>query len=114
MAAADGLLVLTSTDPAYTPSKLASCFLARKPVLCVTVPGSATARLAASLGLGMQLDIVKPASDALRSFVSDLTAPAPLWPGLRREQEFYPHTAEARTRELAAFFEHVLQARRIA
>ncbi len=109
MAAADGLIVLTSDDPAYTPSKLAACFLARRPVIYVTSPDSATARLGVSLGLGSRLDIARPDPDTLSAFIGDLTAVCPRWPENRREDQFHHHTAEARTRELAAFFEHVLK-----
>lgn len=112
MAAADGLIVLTSDDPAYTPSKLSACFLARRPVLYVTSPDSATARLGASLGLGSRLDIARPDPDTLTGFIGDLTAAHPRWFEKRREDEFHHHTAEARTRELAAFFERVPQTSR--
>lgn len=109
MAAADGLILLTSDDPAYTPSKLAACFLARRPVLYVTNPDSATARLGASLGLGSLLDIARPDPDTLSAFIGDLTSLRPRWPENRKEDQFHHHTAEARTRELAVFFDLVLQ-----
>lgn len=112
MAAADALVVLTSTDPAYTPSKLAGCFLARRPVLLIAPPESASARLAEELGLGVRMDIDGGPPGALPDFLSDLLAPAPVWPSRRREDHFARHhTAAARTRRLADFFEHVLISR---
>jgi glycosyltransferase involved in cell wall biosynthesis len=110
MAAADGLIVLTSEDPAYTPSKIAGCFLARRPVLMVTRPESATARLAKELGLGLCMNTDATTPEALHEFITDMQSEHPSWSRRRRDEQFeMHHTTEARTRELALFFQRVIQ-----
>jgi hypothetical protein len=110
MAAADGLIVLTSQDGAYTPSKLAGCFLAGRPALIVTQPESRTTHIAAELGLGTCMQIGDGATDALHDFITDLHSENPAWPRRRRPEQFeLYHTTRARTRELTAFFHIVLQ-----
>ena len=109
MAAADALIVLTSTDPAYTPSKLAGCFLARRPVLLIAPAESSAALLAGELGLGTRIDITGGSPHVLPDFLADLLSSTPAWPQQRHEDRFKTHhTAAARTRQLAAFFDRVL------
>lgn len=104
MQAADGLLVLTSEESAYTPSKIAGCFLARRPLLVVTPADSAAARLATELGLGRRLDTAGQTPGALLDFIHLVTGPAATWLEPRREDVFQSqHTAAARSRLLADF-----------
>jgi hypothetical protein len=105
MAAADGLVVLTSDDPGYTPSKLAGCFLAGKPALIVTRPDTAAAKIGEALGLGLRLGTSDDTPNALSDYLNDLVAKTPTWPARRRLDLFQAeHTAAARTRALTDFF----------
>jgi hypothetical protein len=102
--AADGIIVLASDEPGYTPSKIAGSFLARRPCLVVASPGSGAARMSADLGLGAQLDPSGSTPGALGDFVADIGRPSPLWPARRNEGRFTEtYTASARTRQLAEF-----------
>ena len=107
--AADAIIVLTSDERSYTPSKLAACFLAGRPCLIVASPEAGAASVNADLGMGMRLDPSGSTPTALGDFVSDIGRPDPEWPRRRNEQRFSSHyTASARTRELADFLERVL------
>jgi len=108
MHGADGIIVLGSDEPSYTPSKMAGCFLARRPCLVVAPAGSGAARLNDELGLGRQLDPLGSTPRALEEFVADLRSASPQWPARRAEDLFRArYTAFARTRELAGFLDLV-------
>ncbi len=109
MRAADGLIVLTSDDPAYTPSKLAGCFLAHRPVLVVAGPTTAAAHANADLGLGRLLDPSAPPNGTLPKFIHDLTDRESHWQQRRRPAFFETYcTAAARTRELSHFLDRLI------
>jgi hypothetical protein len=107
--AADAIIVLTSGDTGYTPSKMASCFLAGRPCLIVASPEAGAAGIGADLGLGARLDPSGSTPAALGDFLADIASPDPEWPKRRNERRFSTHyTASARTGELAAFLRRVL------
>ena len=103
---ADGCLILGSDNTAYSPSKIATVALARRPVLGVVAGGSELEAGLRHLGLGT-LARFSPAGDPatvvqfLRTFVSPLPAP----------DRLATLTAESRTRELAEFFNQVVAVR---
>lgn len=108
MRAADGVIVLGSDDPAYTPSKFAGAFLARRPGLVLAPADSGAGRVNAELGFGMLLDPTGKTPLALRAFLADIASASPSWPGKRQEAMFAStHTAIARTRQLTAFLDDV-------
>lgn len=112
--AADALVIPGSDDPAYTPSKLATCFLADRPTLALPLAGSAFARNMAA----MNFDTIaawpaERARDIVHDFLRQRLAgePAPAKPAdvvaaFAREQ-----TARARTREQCEFFHRALAQR---
>lgn len=109
MLAADALVVPSSLDPNYSPSKLAGCFLAGKPVLPLAPAGSALARLAEELGLGPVAVIPgtdRTADDFLRTLAT--RGPEPLLGGRRTAQFDAVHSARARTQEQCALFDRCL------
>lgn len=109
MSAADGIIVLGSSEPSYTPSKIAGCFLAALPCLVVATDGSGAARLNGELGLGERLDPSGSTPKALGDFLLDLGSTSPLWKTRRREAHFRDaFTSSARNRELAAFLDKAL------
>jgi hypothetical protein len=109
MRAADGIIVLGSSEPSYTPSKMAGCFLANRPCLVVAPAGSGADRLNSELGLGSVLDPEGGTPRALEEFLKDLGNPSPAWKARRSESLFSEHyTARARNRELAQFMDSVL------
>jgi len=108
MRAADALVVLTSDDLGYTPSKLAGVFLSARPTLIVAVTGTAAVRLNDELGLGERLDPTGGTPGLLARWLQDLAGPTPRWREHRREEIFRAsYTAAARTRELCVFFDQV-------
>jgi len=109
MKAADALVILTSDDPGYTPSKLAGCFLANVPVLLVTRRDGGAERLNRELGLAQILDPDGATPSALSDFLQDLKAPNPQWISRRQTEVFHTHhTAQARTQQLSEFLHRIL------
>jgi glycosyltransferase involved in cell wall biosynthesis len=111
MLEADALIVPSSLDPDYSPSKLAGCFLAEKPVLSLAPAGSALERLAGELGIGPVATIPgvdRVTDDFLRALVTGRTGP--LLAGRRTDQFEEVHSARARTREQCALFDRCLEA----
>lgn len=104
MQAADGLLILTSDEASYTPSKIAGCFLARRPALVVTGAESGAARLTAELGFGLRLDPSGHTPMALADFLELVLGPTENWLSSRQENSFLQqYTAVARTRAMMKF-----------
>jgi glycosyltransferase involved in cell wall biosynthesis len=111
MLEADALVVPSSLDPHYSPSKLAGCFLAEKPVLSLAPAGSALERLAGELGIGPVATIPgtdRVADNFIRALVTGQTGP--LLAARRTGQFEEVHSARARTREQCALFDHCLAA----
>lgn len=106
LARADAILALGSDDPAYTPSKIAPCLFAARPVLALLhhqSPALPLARESCSLAVPFDPTDNTPAlaiTDWLAA--SPHPAPAPA-PGLDA------HSAENTTRRLAAFFDRTLR-----
>lgn len=106
--AADGLIILTSDDPAYTPSKLAGCFLVNRPVLLIAHHDSRSHQISEELGLAQLLDSDGSTPQAFAEFITDITSSQPTWPRHRHHEVFTQnHTAEARTKQLAAFLHQI-------
>lgn len=108
MQAADGLMILTSDDPAYSPSKLAGCFLANKPCLLVSELRSRASQICNELGLADILDSQGSTSSAFGKFYHDIANNSTEWIGRRNTQRFISHyTAKARTEQLAEFLDGI-------
>jgi len=60
MSAADGLLLLGTDDPAYSPSKIYPYYMARKPVLALTHDGSVLQTLLRRLNCARTVDLLRP------------------------------------------------------
>lgn len=106
MLEADALIVPSSLDPHYSPSKLAGCFLAEKPVLSLAPAGSALERLAGELGIGPVATIPgadRVADNFLRALVTGQAAS--LLASRRTEAFEQVHSAQARTREQCDLFD---------
>ncbi|MDB6170438.1 MAG: hypothetical protein JWM88_3302 [Verrucomicrobia bacterium] len=114
MLAADAVVITGSDDMAYNPSKTAACFLARKPVLALTPPGSALDRMVSALGFAVVAPFparggVDPVSQFLQQVLDGKTA----LPATRAEETFASlHTARARTRQQCALFDQAVEKRR--
>jgi glycosyltransferase involved in cell wall biosynthesis len=108
---ADALVVPSSLDANYSPSKLAGCFLAGKPVLSLAPAGSALERLATELGIGPVATIPgtdRVADGFLRTLATE--GAAPLLAGRRTDHFDEVHSARARSREQARLFDRCLAA----
>ncbi len=106
---ADALLILTSDDPAYTPSKLAGCFAANRPVLLITDNSSQSAKISQQLGLAQTLPISSTDHTILGSFLDDFTGDGQRWKQRRRQDLFdQTFTSRARTDQLADFLHQVV------
>jgi hypothetical protein len=101
LAAADAIIIPGSDDPAYTPSKLANCWLARRPTLALAAANSEFAGTAGQLGFTIA---PRPSDDrVITGFLNSLQGrPAASDSGLA----FFNNTFSARTateRECALF-----------
>ncbi|MBX3749539.1 MAG: glycosyltransferase [Opitutaceae bacterium] len=111
--AADGLVIPTSDDPGYTPSKLAGTFLAERPVLLVARAGTPAALTSAELGLARLLDPTQRDDGALAAFLLEIADPREPWRTTRRADVFENvHSARARTGQLADFLEQAAASNR--
>ena len=114
---ADGLLLLGSADPAYSPSKIYIYYLAARPILGLVFTGSVMARLLDELGCAAMVRIA-PATSAEEIFsglhswfdrivTDDAGALLPR----RNDDYFSAHfLAEELTRQQCALFETALRA----
>jgi hypothetical protein len=110
--AADAVVIPGSDDMAYNPSKIAACFLAEKPVLALTPPGSALERMVVPLGFATVANFPPtqgedPVVQFLRVLINGSTQPM-----ASRASELFAstHTARARTREQCALFDRAVEA----
>lgn len=107
--AADGIIILASDEPGYTPSKIAGSFLAGRPCLVVASPGTGAARMNTDLGMGVRLDPSGSTPRALADFLAEVSQPNSAWRARRNERHFSDnYTALARTRQLAEFLDGVV------
>jgi len=114
MLAADAIVIPGSDDPAYSPSKLAPCFLAAKPVLALAPANSSFGAMVNELGFASVAVSPAPADDpTVADFLRRLlSSPAPLLPATRRTSLFEAsYTAEARTARQCALFNQALSSR---
>lgn len=114
MLAADAIVIPGSDDPAYSPSKLAPCFLAAKPVLALAPANSSFARMVNELGFASVASTPAPPDDsAVADFLRALLrSPAAALPATRRTALFATtYTAEARTAQQCALFAQALASR---
>ena len=105
LARADGILALGSDDPAYTPSKIAPCLFAARPVLALLhhqSPALALARDSGALAVSFDPSDNTP-QPAITEWLASRPPPAP-----PRPQSIDAHSAENTTRLLAAFFDRAL------
>lgn len=112
--AADAIVIPGSDDPAYSPSKLAPCFLAAKPVLALAPANSSFSAMVHELGFASVAACPAPADDAtVADFLRALLAsPSPSLPGTRRTALFNAgYTAEARTAQQCTLFASALASR---
>jgi glycosyltransferase involved in cell wall biosynthesis len=107
---ADALVIPGSDDPAYNPSKIAACFLARKPALALTPAGSALDRMVTGLGFATVASWPAPAGiTAVTDFLRAVLAGSQATTALRAEARFAAeHTARARTHQQCALFDRSL------
>ena len=112
--AADALVILGSDDPAYNPSKIATCYLAAKPALGLTPTGSALDRMVRELDFATLA--TWPAAEGVgrvTEFLRELLGPAGVAPRPRAEAVFAAtHTARARARQQCGLFDQALTAAR--
>lgn len=111
MLVADAIIIPGSDDPAYTPSKIASCFLAEKPTLALTPAGSAMDRTMRELGFATVASWPAPEGVAgVTEFLRQLLAHPPIVPPTARNSALFAstHTAQARTRQQCQFFDRAL------
>jgi len=112
---ADALVIPGSDDPAYNPSKIATCFLADKPTLALTPSASALDAMMSDLEFATiarwpSANGVAPVTDFLLAL---LLNPAPTRHPSRNWDHFGAnHTARARTRQQCELFERALAAQR--
>jgi len=114
MLAADALIVPGSDDPAYTPSKIATCFLAEKPTLALTPAGSALDRMVGELGFATVARWPAPEGvAAVTEFLRRLLVPATAASSATRNQALFEatHTARTRTRQQCELFDRALASR---
>lgn len=112
MLAADGLLIPTSDDVAYNPSKIATCFMAKKPTLAFALPGSALERAVSELDFATLVRLNdRSASLIVGSFLRQVRENPEALIASRAVQVFARnHTAHARTQQQCALFERALAA----
>jgi len=111
MLAADALVILGSDDPAYNPSKIATCFLAGKPSLALTPAGSALDRMVRELDFATVASWPAPVGVAtVTGFLHPLlTDHSSAQPSPRNWTAFAAsHNARARTRQQCALFDQAL------
>ncbi len=111
MLEADAIVIPSSDDPAYNPSKIAVCFLAAKPVLALAPANSSLEKMVHELGFATIARFPAPDDDpAVPDFLRAILAvPRPGLPATRETARFDSiHTARARTREQCALFARAL------
>jgi glycosyltransferase involved in cell wall biosynthesis len=113
MLAADAIIVPGSNDPGYNPSKIATCFLARKPTLALTPPNSAFERMVSDLSFAAIARIpatnTATADTVITDFLRRVVPHATVSPFMRNTTLFSAtHSARARTRQQCELFERAL------
>jgi hypothetical protein len=113
MLAADAIVIPGSNDPSYNPSKIATCFLARKPTLALTPADSAFERMVSELNFATIARISAPTSDTtIVDFLRHVVPNSTVSPFMRNTTLFSTtHSARARTRQQCALFERALQSK---
>ncbi len=109
--AADAIIVPGSDDPAYSPSKIATCFLAEKPTLALAPAHSSFERIVDELGFAsVAREPTPPGDPTVADFLRSVLAPPPHpLPATRQTARFAAHhTARARTRQQCALFDQAL------
>lgn len=113
--AADAVLIPGSDDPAYNPSKIATCYLADRPALALTAAGSALERMVCELDFATVA--TWPAPDGVHrvtEFLRQLLIASPARPAGTRNPAVFAaiHTARARTGQQCQLFNQALAGRR--
>ncbi|HVU17595.1 MAG TPA: hypothetical protein VHD32_11755 [Candidatus Didemnitutus sp.] len=117
MEQADGLLLLGSDDPGYSPSKLHPYIMARRPVLTLAHHGSVLADLVTRLDMAPVIRLLVPGRLAappreVADFLSRAAGPDGIPSGSRDDATFdREFTAEAGARRQCAFFDSLLTTR---
>ncbi len=111
MLAADAIILPGSDDLAYHPSKIATCFLAERPLLAIARSGSALERTVRELNFSVVACFPKPEGDeTILSFLRDLLAGRSASPANRASDLFRTaYTARARTQQQCDFFSSALK-----
>lgn len=111
MLAADALVIPGSDDPAYNPSKIAPCFLARKPTLVLAPADSSLARIVDELAFASIASACdgEPDQVVLDFLTSCLALGGLPLPTTRTEAHFSAvHTARARTSQQCRLFDRAV------
>ena len=111
MLEADAIVIPGSDDPAYNPSKIATCFLADKPTLALTPKGSAMHRMAVELEFATVASwpAKEPLAPVVEFLIALLVNPTPTrHPSRNWEQFGAQHTARARTRQQCELFDQAI------
>lgn len=114
MLVADAIIIPGSDDPAYNPSKIATCFLAEKPTLALTPKNSAMDRMLRELGFATVASWPSPEGVAgVTEFLRQLLEHPPIVPPTERNYALFnsTHTAQARTRQQCELFDRALASR---
>ncbi len=112
--AADAIVIPGSDDAGYSPSKIATCFLADKPTLALTPAGSALDRMVTSLAFATVARWPEPAATTAAAdfLIALLVNPHPTRHPSRNWEKFSAeHTARARTRQQCELFDRAVNAR---
>lgn len=109
--AADALVLPGSDDPAYNPSKIATCFLARKPTLALAPPGSAFAHTMRELRFGTLVDSTSDDTAPVETFLHALLHSSTPDQGDSRDEERFAacYSASACTQRLCEFFDRAVR-----
>jgi glycosyltransferase involved in cell wall biosynthesis len=116
MRASHGVLILGNSDAGYSPSKLFSCVLSRRPILAVLHRASLVAELIREfncgevIGFDEQTVAESPNQQALHALRRFLTWPREV-PAATRWDRFEPYSSRAMTKQLCTVFD-AIQARR--
>jgi hypothetical protein len=110
--AADAIVIPGSDDSGYNPSKLATCFLAAKPVLALAPTGSSFEQMVRTLGFASLVPVPGSAEDSIASafFRAVLRDPAALPPTRATGLFASTHTARACTARQCELFSQALAA----
>jgi hypothetical protein len=112
--AVDGIFILGSTEPHYTPSKVFQGVLSRKPILAVLHKDSTALRVIGETGAGKSLALdperITDIANAFPAVFREYRAFAENFdPSLVKMEQFEPYSAKEVTRTLAGLLDEVVK-----